>query len=167
MRRTLALLLLACAATAAGAEPFESIDGGTIDPAAHDGPVLLVNTASLCAFTPQYEALQRVHERYADRGLMVLAVPSDDFRQELGTDAEVAAFCDATFGLTLPMTVITSVRGEGAHPVYAALAEQGFVPAWNFDKALIEGGRLLASYRSGAAPDGPAVTRAIEAALAD
>lgn len=160
-----ALLLALVLAGPAAAEPFASIDGGAIDLAAHDGPVLLVNTASLCGFTPQYDALQRVHERYAERGLMVLAVPSDDFRQELGSDAEVAAFCEARFDLTLPMTTITPVLGEGAHPVYAGLAAQGFVPAWNFNKALVEDGLLLAAWGSRPRPDGPAITRAVEAAL--
>ena len=163
MRRVLLALLLL--AGTASAEPFESIDGGTVDPAAHDGPVLLVNTASLCAFTPQYEALQRVHEAYADRGLLVLAVPSDDFRQELGSEAEVAAYCDANFGLTLPMTAITRVTGPDAHPVYRDLAAQGFAPAWNFDKALLADGRLLGSWRSRTAPDGPEIAAAVEAAL--
>lgn len=164
MRTLLALVLLA-AGTAAAAEPFKSIDGGTIDIAGHDGPVLLVNTASLCAYTPQLEGLQALHEAYAPRGLLVLAVPSDDFRQELGSEAEVAAFCEAQFGLTLPMTTITHVRGAEAHPVYRDLAEQGFVPAWNFNKALIEDGRLVAGYGSGVRPGGRELTRAIEAAL--
>ncbi len=162
--RTLVLAFVLAPALSA-AQPFESIDGGTIDIAAHDGPVLLVNTASLCAFTPQYDALQKVHEAYADRGLLVLAVPSDDFRQELGSDAEVAAFCDATFGLTLPMTTITHVRGADAHPVYAALADEGFAPSWNFAKALIVDGALVEGWQSAQTPDGPAVTAAIEAAL--
>ena len=162
MRALYALVLLAAPAFA---QPFESIDGGTIDIAAHDGPVLLVNTASLCAFTPQYDALQRVHEAYADRGLLVLAVPSDDFRQELGSDAEVAAFCDATFGLTLPMTTITHVRGAAAHPVYARLAAEGFAPRWNFAKALIVDGALVEGWQSADRPDGRAITAAIEGAL--
>lgn len=163
--RAILLALLLAAAPAAGAAPFESIDGGAIDIADHDGPVLLVNTASLCAFTPQLEGLQALHETYGERGLMVLAVPSDDFRQELGSEAEVAAFCDAQFGLTLPMTTITHVLGAGAHPVYRDLAEQGFVPAWNFNKALIEDGRLVSGFGSGARPGGRELTRAIEAAL--
>ncbi len=164
MRALLLAILLPVAAMADGT-PFESIDGGAIDIAAHDGPVLLVNTASLCAFTPQYDALQRLHEAYGPRGLMVLAVPSDDFRQELGSEAEVAAFCDANYGLTLPMTAITRVRGPDAHPVYADLAAQGFAPRWNFNKALIEDGRLIAGYGSTVRPEGRTLIGAIEAAL--
>ena len=84
---------------------FESIDGGTLRIEAWRGqPVLVVNTASQCAFTPQYEALQRVHDTYKGRGLVVLAVPSDDFNQELDSEAEVREFCELTYGLDLPMT---------------------------------------------------------------
>jgi glutathione peroxidase len=159
------------AAPAAGAHRFrfESIDGGTIALSAQRGrPVLVVNTASRCAFTRQYDALQALHERYRDRGVMVLAVPSDDFRQELDSNAAVKEFCAVNFGLDLPMTVITPVRGPGAHPFYRWLAEEhGFVPAWNFNKVLIgPAGDLLATWGSTADPLSRAVTGRIEAALA-
>ena len=158
--RALALLLLSTAPAAAWT--FESIDGG---PLTLSGPALVVNTASLCAFTPQYEALQALHDDYADRGLTVLAVPSDAFRQELASDAAVAEFCDAAFGLTLPMTTITDITGRDAHPFYAWLADDhGVAPRWNFDKALIDAsGALVAFERSRTPPD--ALRPLIEALL--
>lgn len=155
-------------AQASGPFRFESIDGGFHDLSAwHGQPVLVVNTASLCGFTPQYEALQRLHEAYGPRGLVVLAVPSDDFAQEFGTDAEVAAFCEVTFGLTLPMTTITPVTGPNAHPFYAWMREaHGFAPVWNFNKVLLNGaGQPVATFGSRADPMGPRIRRQIDRLL--
>ena len=91
---------------------FDSIDGGTMSMSDWRGqPVLVVNTASQCGFTYQYEALQQLHETYRDKGLVVLAVPSDDFNQELSDAAAVKDFCTVNFGLDVPMTTITKVRG--------------------------------------------------------
>ena len=116
---------------------FPSIDGGTLSIEDWRGtPVLVVNTASLCGFTPQYEDLQALQDRYGEE-LVVLAVPSNDFRQELGSAEEVQEFCELTYGLTLPMTDISRIRGAEAHPFYAQLAEAGFVPRWNFNKVLV------------------------------
>lgn len=154
-----AILVLGGATQADPRWRFASIDGGSMDIGAHDGPVLVVNTASLCAFTPQYEGLQALHETYATRGLLVLAVPSDDFRQELGSDAEVREFCEITFGLDLPMTEITHVRGASAHPFYGWLAEEGVAPNWNFHKVLLDEGRIVDAW-------GPA-TRPSDARLRD
>jgi glutathione peroxidase len=147
---------------------FPSIDGGWLDTADWRGrPVLVVNTASLCAFTPQLDGLQALHETYAQRGLVVLAVPSDDFNQELATGAEVAEFCELTFGLTLPMTDILPVRGAGAHPFYRWLAEaHGIRPGWNFTKVLIgPDGQPLQAWAPNVAPASAAIRRAIEAVL--
>lgn len=155
----------------AGAAPafeFAAIDGGTIDLDDWRGqPVLVVNTASRCGFTPQYEGLQTLHETYADQGLAVLAVPSDDFRQELASDAEVKDFCEVNFGLTLPMTEITHVRGPGAHPFFAWMAqEHGFAPRWNFNKVLLDGsGAPVATFGSMTRPADRAITARIEAIL--
>lgn len=99
---------------------FPSIDGGTIDLDDYAGkPVLVVNTASLCGFAGQFDDLQDLHDTYAARGLVVLAVPSDDFRQELASAAEVKEYCAANFDLTIPMTDITHVTGAEAHPFYS------------------------------------------------
>lgn len=148
---------------------FTSIEGGTIDMADWAGqPVLVVNTASMCAFTPQYEGLQALYDRYRDAGLVVLAVPSDDFRQELDSAEAVRDFCELTYGIDMPMTDITPVRGADAHPFYAAVrAQTGWAPGWNFSKVLIgPDGAILGTWGSQARPTGPAITRAVEAALA-
>lgn len=163
------LVTASLAATAATGFEFVSIDGGRIDLEDWRGqPVLVVNTASRCGFTPQYEGLQELFDAYSDRGLAVLAVPSDDFRQELASEAEVKDFCEVMFGLTLPMTEITRVRGDDAHPFYAWLAkEHDFAPRWNFNKVLLDGdGRPVATFGSMTRPTDGAITRPIETMLA-
>jgi glutathione peroxidase len=165
---TLAALPLAAPALAQGTFRFDSIDGGQYDMADWRGrPVLVVNTASLCGYTPQYEELQALHEEYGPRGLVVLAVPSDDFSQELATDAAVAEFCEVNFGLTLPMTTITPVRGAQAHPFYRWLrTTYGFEPGWNFNKVLLDGeGRMVGSFGSNTSPTSTRIRREIEALL--
>ncbi|MBI1418978.1 MAG: redoxin domain-containing protein [Limimaricola sp.] len=157
-------------AAAAGAFDFsfDSIDGGKIDMKDYAGhPVLVANTASLCAFTPQYDDLQAVYDAYKDKGLVVLAIPSDDFQQELANGEAVKEFCTANFNLTLPMTTISHVKGPEALPFYQWLAaNRGFVPGWNFNKVLIGAdGQVIATWGSLARPTGPAITHAIEAAL--
>jgi glutathione peroxidase len=148
---------------------FRSIDGGEIGFRDWtDRPVLVVNTASLCGFTPQLADLQALWETYGERGLVVLAVPSDSFRQELGSEKEVSEFCTIQYGITLPMTAITPVTGEEAHPFFAWLRDDaGFEPRWNFNKVLLgRDGRVLGTWGSGESPTGPEITGAIEAALA-
>lgn len=175
MKQLIASIIFAVTATTASAgQPltgtFASIDGGTYAIEDWRGrPVLVVNTASLCGFTPQYDDLQALHETYEDAGLVVLAVPSNDFRQELTSEDEVKDFCEVNFGLTLPMTTITSVRGADAHPLYRQFEEAvGFVPAWNFDKVLIgPNGKVVETWRSITRPTAPVVIEAIEAFLAD
>jgi glutathione peroxidase len=147
---------------------FRSIDGGLIDLDDWKGkPVLVVNTASLCGYTGQYDGLQSLHEAYGPRGLLVLAVPSDDFAQELADEAEVKDFCDANFDLTLPMTEITGVTGRAAHPFYAWVkAETGFAPNWNFNKILIgPDGTVTETWGAQTAPVSKAITGQIEALL--
>jgi glutathione peroxidase len=148
--------------------PFDSIDGGNIRIADWQGqPVLVVNTASRCGFTHQYEGLQTLYDSYRDRGLIVVAVPSGDFRQELASDEEVKDFCEMNFGLDIPMTTITSVQGSEAHPFYASLADEaGFVPSWNFNKVLITpDGSVAATWGSAEPPTSKALTEAVEALL--
>jgi len=149
-------------------DTFTDIDGGQISLADWSGrPVLVVNTASLCGYTPQYAGLQALYDRYRDRGLVVLAVPSNDFAQELATGAEVKDYCEANFGLDLPMTDITHVKGPNAHPFFAWLKrDAGFEPQWNFNKVLLDGaGTVVATYGSGVKPDSVKITAAIEALL--
>ncbi len=129
--------------------------------------LLVVNTASFCGYTPQYQALEALHQRYKDRGLAVLGFPSNDFAQEKGSNQQIAAFCESTFGVKFPMFVKTSVTGPGAHPLYRQLAAQaGQAPAWNFHKYLIgRDGKVAASFASATAPDSPALVRELEKLL--
>ncbi|MCL5777355.1 glutathione peroxidase [Limibaculum sp. FT325] len=150
---------------------FPGIEGGEIRLADFAGrPVLVVNTASRCGFTYQYDGLQALYDRYRDRGLVVLGVPSDDFGgQELATEAEVKEFCEVNFGLDFPMTAITTVKGTGAHPFYAwARATLGAekAPGWNFHKYLVApDGSLVDAFPTRVEPGDPRLTAAIEALL--
>jgi len=131
--------------------PFDSIDGGTLSLSQWSGqPILVVNTASRCAYTKQYRGLQNLYDDYRKRGLVVLAIPSDDFKQELSTNEAVKDFCELQYGIDLPMTVITPVRGTDAHPFYLSLKKElGFAPKWNFNKILISpNGEVVATYGS-------------------
>ncbi len=166
---TLPLFATAKAAQANQRFEFQSIDGGVYAMDDWRGqPILVVNTASLCGFTPQYDSLQTLHEEYGPRGLIVLAVPSNDFDQELASEGDVRDFCDVNFNLTLPMATITHVRGRDAHPFYAWLRQsEGFQPNWNFNKVLLDGeGQMVASYGSTADPMGHRIIRDIETLLA-
>lgn len=148
--------------------PFENIDGGTLSLSDWTGqPVLVVNTASRCGFTGQYEALQALYDQYRARGLVVLAVPSNDFKQELANNDAVKDFCTLTYGIDMPMTGITSVRGAGAHPFYTSVAkEAGFTPSWNFNKILIApDGTVAATFGSTVKPLSSTITREIEPLL--
>ncbi len=171
-RSLLALPLMASAAT--GAEPdayafrFAALEGGELDLAAWRGRVLLVvNTASFCGYTPQYAALQRLHERFQARGLVVLGVPSNDFNQEAGSNREVREFCDAQFGIDFLMAAISHVRGAEAHPFFRwAAARAGGEPRWNFHKYLVaRDGRSVRGFATRVTPDSIELTRAIEGAL--
>jgi glutathione peroxidase len=135
----------------------------------YSGRVLLVvNTASFCGFTPQYEGLERLHARYRDRGLVVLGFPSNDFAQESGSNKEIADFCENTFGVKFPMFGKTAVRGADANPLFRELAAQtGRAPLWNFYKYLVgRDGKVVAAYSSMTKPDDPAFVKAVEQQLA-
>ncbi|WP_299367118.1 glutathione peroxidase [uncultured Tateyamaria sp.] len=145
-----------------------SIDGGDLRLSEMAGqPILIVNTASQCAFTDQYRDLQALYDQYRDDGLVVIAVPSDDFRQELDDAEAVRAFCEMTYGIDMPMTDILSVKGAGAHPLYLQIkAQSGFVPRWNFNKVLIApDGTVAATWGSRTAPMSRDIRRAVEAML--
>ncbi len=165
-------LIAGTAAASAHDHVFEHIDGGPLALADYAGqPVLVVNTASQCGFTPQYDGLQALYDRYRDRGLVVLAVPSDDFGgQEYATEAEVKHFCEVNFNLDLPMTNITQVKGKDAHSFYQwahqALGASN-APRWNFHKYLIgPDGAAVAAFGTTVTPMSPEVTSAVEALLA-
>lgn len=171
MRLILGLILSIWASVAMAAPRdavFASIDGGEIRLTDFAGqPVLVVNTASQCGFTYQYDGLQAVYDRYSARGLVVLAVPSDDFNQELDSAAEVKEFCEINFNLTLPMSDMTHVRGTKAHDFYKAVRDEtGFEPRWNFNKVLIgPQGDVVGTWGSTARPDRGVIRKEIERLL--
>lgn len=172
----LSLALLAASQPAIATSPdlsrwvFPSIDGGTLDLAEfREGPVLVVNTASRCGSTPQYDALQTLWERYRDRGLTVVAIPSGSFGQELGSNAEVKGFCAVNFALDFPMAGLTEVTGPEAHPFYLWAFTQGAEPTWNFHKILLApgGDDIIAQWDRHTDPLAPELTASIETALRD
>lgn len=163
-------ILALAAAPALAAEPsftFRAIDGGSYDSAEWRGkPVLVVNTASLCGFAPQLADLQALSDAYAGRAV-VLAVPSDDFNQELASESEVKEFCAVNYDLTLPMTGIEHVAKGKLHPFYAWVkAEHGFTPGWNFNKVLIgPEGQFIKGWGAVTNPGSAAITSEIDALL--
>lgn len=131
--------------------------------------VLIVNTASFCGFTPQYKGLEALYSRYKDKGLVVLGFPSNDFSQEPKGNAQIADFCENTFGVKFPMFTKTSVSGPQAAPLYRQLAVQAGnrPPRWNFHKYLLgRDGKLAGSYASEVEPDSRAFMKDIEKQLA-
>lgn len=130
--------------------------------------VLVVNTASFCGFTPQYEALEALHAKYKDRGLVVLGFPSNDFSQESGSNKQIADFCENTFGVKFPMFTKTSVRGTAASPLFKQLtAATDTPPRWNFYKYLIaRDGVHVEAFNSMADPAGKKFIQEVEKRLA-
>ena len=155
--------------------PMTTLQGEATDLGAHRGSVLLlVNVASQCGLTPQYEGLERLQAAYGDRGFSVIGLPCNQFgAQEPGSPEEIAAFCSTTYGVTFPMMAKLEVNGPGRHPLYDLLAaapdadgEVGDIQ-WNFEKFLVSAdGEVVARFRPMVDPEAPEVTSAIEAALA-
>lgn len=135
---------------------------------AYAGKVLLVvNTASYCGFTSQFEGLEALYAKYAARGLVVMGFPSDDFKQEDADARKIADVCFNTYGVKFPMFTSTKVRGTGANPLFAELARAtGSQPMWNFNKYLVgRDGEPLKHFGSFVSPNSSALTTAIEVAL--
>ena len=135
----------------------------------YSGKVLLVvNTASYCGFTPQYQGLEDLYSRYRERGLVVLGFPSNDFSQETGSNKEIADFCENTFGVKFPMFAKSSVRGRDANPLFRQLAAAtGRQPLWNFHKYLVaRDGSVVAQYSSMTTPQDRAFVAQLEQLLA-
>jgi glutathione peroxidase len=153
---------------------MKAIDGKPADLAAYKGKVsLLVNVASKCGYTPQYEGLEALYRKYQSKGLVVLGFPANNFgSQEPGSDAEIATFCKRTYDVSFPMFSKISVKGQDQAPLYQYLTSTdansktaGDV-RWNFTKFLVgKDGRVLARFESGVKPDAPELLEAIEAAL--
>lgn len=147
----------------------KSIDGKETTLKAYAGKVLLiVNVASECGYTPQYAGLQALHEKMSDKGLVVMGFPCNDFGgQEPGSEAEIKTFCSLNYKVTFPMFAKVAIKGEGKHPLYAALQSgTGSEVGWNFEKFLVgKDGKVLQKFGSDVEPDSPELMAAIEAAL--
>jgi len=150
---------------------FQTIDGAALPLTTFkDRVVLVVNTASKCGLTPQYDGLEKLYSDYRDRGLVVLGVPCNQFAgQEPGTEAEIADFCATNFNVDFPLTSKVDVKGDTAHPFYKWALEQlgePAAPVWNFHKILIgKDGQAIRAFGPRTEPLAEEVTGAIEAAL--
>jgi glutathione peroxidase len=151
-----------------------ALSGQPADLADHKGKVaLVVNVASKCGLTPQYEGLQRLHDQYGDQGFTVLGFPCNQFlEQEPGTADEIQEFCSVNYGVTFPLYEKIEVNGENRHPLYAELTETPDAEGtagdiqWNFEKFLLSpDGEVVARFRPTVEPEAPEITEAIEANL--
>jgi glutathione peroxidase len=194
----LVVIVLAAAAIAAGAykygfimnpsptEPpkeksvydftIKNIDGEPVKLDTYKGKaVMIVNVASKCGYTPQYEGLEAIYEKYKDRGFVILGFPANNFlSQEPGTEAEIKEFCSSKYNVTFPMFAKISVKGADQHPLYTFLTNKQSDPgfdgdiSWNFNKFLIDrSGKVVARFGSADTPESEKVTTAIEKSLAE
>lgn len=129
-------------------------------------PLLVINTASHCGFTPQFKGLEALYKEYHERGLNVAGFPSNSFRQEAKSEEETAEICYINYGVTFDMYSEVAVTGEDAHPMFAELAQAEGAPRWNFTKYLIDAdGTVVAKFGSRITPEDPELRAAIEATL--
>lgn len=158
-------------ATSAHDFSFDAIEGGSLPMSTFKGKaVLVVNTASFCGFTPQYEGLQALWQEYQDKGLVVLGVPANNFgAQEPGSDEDIKQFCEANYAVDFPLAAKVSVVGGDAHPFYKWAADTlgaGNAPKWNFHKYLVDvNGNLVAAFPSAVKPQSAELTGAVDQAL--
>ncbi|WP_028448531.1 glutathione peroxidase [Chitinibacter tainanensis] len=144
---------------------FKTLQGQPFDLCAYAGkPILVVNTASKCGFTKQFTKLEKLYDQYKGRGLLVIGFPSNDFKQELETNAEIGDFCKLTYLVEFPMMEKTSVWGKSANPLYQQLSKtSGTTPKWNFYKYLIApDGKTVTAFSSMTEPDDPEIVGKIE-----
>ena len=153
---------------------ISTLDGKAGLLAGQQGKVtLMVNVASKCGLTPQYTGLEKIHEKYADRGFSVIGFPSNQFgAQEPGTPEEIATFCSTTYGVTFPMSEKIDVNGDAQHPLYAELEKVADAEGhtgdirWNFEKFLVgRDGKVIARFNPMVEPEAPELVEAIEKAL--
>ncbi len=139
---------------------FTSLQGKTLNLCEYaNRPILIVNTASKCGYTPQFDKLEALYKQYGKRGLVVLGFPSNDFNQELASNKEIATFCRLTYAIEFPMIEQGAVSGAKASPLFRALAAtSGEAPQWNFHKYLIApDGKTVYGFRSAVEPDAPEI----------
>jgi glutathione peroxidase len=153
---------------------LNSIDGKPAPLSQYQGKVvLIVNVASKCGYTPQYTGLEKVYEKYKDKGFVILGFPANNFMgQEPGTNEEIKTFCSSKYNVTFPMYSKISVKGEDTHPLYKFLTDKQANPTtggdinWNFTKFLVgKDGKVIARFEPAVTPESPEVTGAIEKAL--
>jgi glutathione peroxidase len=152
---------------------LQRLDGGPLDLHDYeDKALLIVNVASKCGLTPQYEGLEKLHEQYADAGFSVLGVPCNQFgEQEPGSPEEIATFCSTTYGVTFPMAEKVEVNGEGRHPLYVELTSVADAEGrdgdiqWNFEKFLVAPGGQVTRFGPMVAPEDENLVEAVKAAL--
>ncbi len=129
-------------------------------------PMLVVNTASRCGYTGQFEGLEALHKQYSEEGLVVVGFASDDFRQEADSEAEAATVCFKNFGVTFTMIAPGAVTGADANPVFRAINEQSQPPRWNFTKYVIDrSGKVVHAFPSRVRPEDPELIEAVESVL--
>jgi len=150
---------------------FKDLDGSTLSLSDYKNKVIVVvNVASQCGFTKQYDDMQKIWDKYQKKGIVMLGVPSNDFgKQEPGSNADIKNFCEAKFGITFPMTEKVSVKGENAHPFYIWAKEnygRSAVPKWNFHKIIIgKNGKIEDTFASITNPSSKKFMKSIEKAL--
>lgn len=147
---------------------MKAIDGKDVSLASFKGrPVLFVNVASRCGYTPQYKGLEALYRKYKDRGLVVVGVPANNFGgQEPGTNEEIQQFCTRNYDVTFPMMSKVSVKGPDMTPLYGYLTQTGGDVKWNFTKFLVgKDGKVIKRFEPNVSPDSPELVSAIEAAL--
>ena len=150
---------------------FKDLDGSDLNLSEYkDKVIVVVNVASQCGFTSQYEDMQKIWEKYQSKGIIILGVPSNDFgSQEPGNNQEIKNFCEAKFGISFPMTEKVSVKGENAHPFYKWAKKnhgKSAVPKWNFHKIIIgKNGKIVGTYTSITNPSSKKFVEALEKAL--
>ena len=147
---------------------FNSIEGGKLNLSEYKGKTLVItNVASRCGFTNQYKGLQTIWDEYREKNVVIIGVSSNDFNQELNSKEEVKKFCEVNFGINFPMTDITKVKGEDAHPFYQWVKDtHGSKPKWNFYKILInKDGHVEEAFSSFTKPDSKKFRTAIEKTL--
>jgi glutathione peroxidase len=153
---------------------LKNIDGKEVDLGTYKGKVvLIVNVASQCGLTPQYEGLEALREKYSDKGLVILGFPANEFgKQEPGTDEEIKGFCTDNYGVKFPMFSKIVVKGDGMHPLYQFLTSKDSNPkfagdiSWNFEKFLVDRqGNVVARFLPRVSPGSPDLVKAVEAEL--